>query len=215
AAELLTQQVDQLSDEIDVDNPTVAYPGNDTFAVILPGLVDDVDAVRTAHRLLAGFTLQAISGDFDLSISASIGVAVADEPSAGAEAISAAAGAARRASADGGSRVVVFQPSIDVRAADLLRQEADLRKAIAGDQLRVHYQPLLHVASERVVGVEALVRWEHPERGLLAPFHFIEIAEDSGLVVPLGWWVLRAACEQVRTWQLEVPEAEQLQLSVN
>src|SRR5690606_9742209 len=100
--------------------------------------------------------------------------------------VTAAVRAARQASTSGGGTVEVVDPSVGERASDRLRQEAELRDAIDAGQLELHYQPVVAVDDGRPVGVEALVRWRHPERGLLPPDAFVPLAEDSGLVVPLG-----------------------------
>src|SRR6185503_18782125 len=95
----------------------------------------------------------------------------------------------------------IFDPAMHQRAVTQLALEADLRRAVELEQLRLHYQPVLELASGRAIGVEALLRWEHPERGLLAPADFIELAEETGLIAPIGDWVLWHACRQLHEWR--------------
>src|SRR5215211_1168049 len=91
----------------------------------------------------------------------------------------------------------------------------NLRWAIEREELRVHYQPIVLLQSGNIVGFEALVRWQHPQRGMLYPVDFITIAEETGLIVPLGWWVLNEACQQIRAWQTEFPTMKSLSINVN
>ena len=101
------------------------------------------------------------------------------------------------------------------RAVEMLALETDLRRAIDGSQFKVHYQPIVELGTQRVVGFEALVRWEHPDRGLVGPNDFIPTAEKTGLIVPIGHYVLREACEQLSEWQRRFPMKPQLVVSVN
>jgi EAL domain-containing protein (putative c-di-GMP-specific phosphodiesterase class I) len=109
----------------------------------------------------------------------------------------------------------VFEESLRAKLLHRLDTELELRRAISGDELRVHYQPIIDVVTGAVVDIEALVRWEHPLRGLVPPAEFIPVAEETGLIAPLGEWVMREACRQVRVWQDEFPQPTGLGISVN
>jgi EAL domain-containing protein (putative c-di-GMP-specific phosphodiesterase class I) len=120
-----------------------------------------------------------------------------------------------RAKSQGGSRFCRFEPGMRAAAVQRIELEADLRRAVEQDEFVLHYQPIVELDSGRLTGVEALVRWRHPTRGLLAPGSFIPLAEETGLLVTIGRWVLRRACQQVHSWQLTIPGCEQLAMSVN
>src|SRR5262249_41556756 len=115
----------------------------------------------------------------------------------------------------GPGRHAVFDPAMHTRTVDRLKLESDLRAALERDELRVHYQPIVCLATGRIAGLEALARWEHPTRGAGSPATFIPIAEESGAILALGRWVLREACRQMRAWQAGRPKGLPLFLSVN
>jgi diguanylate cyclase (GGDEF)-like protein/PAS domain S-box-containing protein len=194
---------------------TVARLGGDEFTVLLEDLAEPEEARRVAERLADGLRPPFRLDGRDVFVSASIGIA---GPSAGAQAddlLRLADVAMYEAKHRGKARYAVFDVGMDDRAWKRLDLEAELRRAIATDQLRVHYQPLLDLQSGRIVEVEALVRWEHPARGLLPPGEFIPLAEETGLIVPLGRRVLEEACRQVRIWQLAYPSDPPLAVAVN
>jgi len=151
-----------------------------------------------------------------VTVTASIGVAFGAAGEKQAENLLRNADVAMyRAKSDGKSRYVMFDDSMRTDSLARLELENDLRRAIAEGELRVHYQPIVSMPSGRVEEVEALVRWQHPQRGLIAPDEFIPVAEETGLIVPLGQWVLDVACRQVAVWHNEFAAGPPLMLSVN
>ena len=195
---------------------SASYFADDMFGVILPSLDDETDGVRMAHELAGHLSLRHVVEGVTVDLTATVAVVIDDGSTTDpVQLVTAAVRAARQASTSGGGTVEVVDPSVGERASDLLRQEAELRDAIDAGQLELHYQPVVAVDDGRPVGVEALVRWRHPERGLLPPDAFVPLAEDSGLVVPLGLWVLSQACRDAARWRRELPGAADLFVSVN
>lgn len=183
---------------------TIARLGGDEFAMLMDDIRDPSEVVRVADRLLA-----EISKPFDVQgqqvyTSVSIGIALSatgyDNES---DMLRDADTAMYRAKAMGKARHEMFDSAMHTRALNLLRMEAELRQALERQQFRVFFQPIVDAVNDQFVGFEALVRWEHPERGLVPPGDFIPVAEDTGLIVPIGNWILREACARVRTWQVE------------
>jgi EAL domain-containing protein (putative c-di-GMP-specific phosphodiesterase class I) len=120
-----------------------------------------------------------------------------------------------QAKAGGKARHEVFDIAMHAGAIALLQLETDLRRAIERQEFRVHYQPIVSLKSGRINGFEALVRWQHPDRGLVSPIEFIPVAEETGLIVAIGLWVLREACRQMHEWQVQFPANPPLTISVN
>ncbi|WP_306208654.1 putative bifunctional diguanylate cyclase/phosphodiesterase [Actinoplanes sp. RD1] len=185
--------------------------GGDEFAVLLHHLPSREVAGAAAARLLEALRTPVIFGEHVLMVEASIGVAVREDPETSGETLlqqaDTALYAAKRA---GRGRFEYFSDVLDTKA-----READLRRAVAGDELVVYFQPAVALVTGELLGAEALVRWNHPVRGLLGPGEFIDLAEETGAIVPLGAWVLRAACREAAGWRAASPGAEALRLSVN
>ncbi|MBL7255699.1 EAL domain-containing protein [Actinoplanes sp. LDG1-01] len=190
---------------------TAGRLGGDEFAVVLTGLPDRDAAEQVARRIVAALDTPVIFGDLLLAVTASIGVAFRADGADDVEELLAHADTAMYAAKRGGrGRYRVYTPELDTRARD-----AELRHAVADGQLLLHYQPAVDLRGDVIVAVEALVRWNHPERGLLMPGAFIDLAEETGAIVPLGEWVLREACRQAARWRTEVPAAAGIYLNVN
>jgi diguanylate cyclase (GGDEF)-like protein len=174
--------------------------GGDEFALLLDG-VDHDQALSVAGRVLAAIAAPFALSRGAVSISASIGVVHADDVRGGVDLMRDADVAMYRAKSDGKNRIVSFEPAMQMRVARRLRKETELRHSIENGDFVLHYQPLVRLDSRQIVGAEALVRWEHPERDLLPPAEFIEVAEDTGLIVQLGRWVVEQAVRDAAEWQ--------------
>jgi diguanylate cyclase (GGDEF)-like protein/PAS domain S-box-containing protein len=196
---------------------TVARFGGDEFAILLDSIQDVRDATRIAERINFELALPFRVGRREVASSASIGIALSATGYDRADDVLHDADAAMyRAKAGGRARYEVFDTGMHARAAGLLQLERDLRKAVEAVEFDVFYQPIIELKTGTVVGVEALVRWRHPERGLLLPDEFLAVAETTGLIVPIGWAVAREACRQVRAWELEAaPNGLALTLGLN
>jgi diguanylate cyclase (GGDEF)-like protein len=190
---------------------TAGRLGGDEFAVVLTNLPNRATAENIAQRLVDALRTPVIFGDLILGVEASIGVAIRDETTGDAEQLIAHADTAMYAvKRSGRGRFQIYTPELDTRA-----QDAELRAAVENDELIVHFQPVVELAGGAGTAVEALVRWNHPTRGLLMPGAFIEMAEETGAIIPLGEWVLREACRQAAEWRAQCPTAERMWLSVN
>jgi diguanylate cyclase (GGDEF)-like protein len=190
--------------------------GGDEFVVLCEDLASERDAIDIAERLAQSVQQPIALDTGELVVTTSIGVAlgkaVADSP----EALVRDADAAMYQAKDGGrARYELFDSDTRVRAVKRLKTENELRRAIDAGGLRLHYQPLVRLGDQRIAALEALVRWQHPERGLLPPAEFIPVAEETGLIAPLGAWVLEEACRQSARWQQAAPEGPPLRIAVN
>jgi len=194
---------------------TVARLGGDEFAVLIEDGSSSEQVIEVAGRIVETLKEPFAFAGSSLRVAASVGVAFA-EPGEGVEELLRNADVAMyRAKAQGKSCYCVFQPKMQEAVRDRLRIEADLTRAINKNELRLLFQPIVDLESGYLLGVEALVRWQHPERGLIAPAEFISVAEETGQVAGLGRWVLFEACRQVRDWQKRMPMGAQLRVAVN
>jgi len=194
---------------------TAGRMGGDEFAVLVEDLNDPGDAVRFAERIIESMRRPFIIGDHHLAVRCSIGIAVTDEQQTTEELLRNADLAMYAAKRRGKGRFEVFDPSMHQVAVLRAGLEDDLRRGVENEEFLLHYQPVVDLATNRITGVEALVRWQHPTRGLVPPAEFIPLAEDTGLILPIGRWVLREACRQVRLWQVDRAEPLAVRISVN
>jgi diguanylate cyclase (GGDEF)-like protein len=184
------------------DSDFLARLGGDEFVVMLPRLAHREDASQVATKLIDALQIPVIIGNHELSVSTSIGIALYPEDGEDVSTLLKHADIAMyKAKNEGRNTFSYFTADMDAHALEHLMLENGLRRAIERDELRLHFQPQVAAKDGRLLGCEALVRWQHPEHGLLMPGRFIQIAEDSGLIQSLGEWVLHKACEQQVAWE--------------
>ena len=199
-----------------IDN-TLARLGGDEFTVLLDDIRDPSDAVRVAERIQQAVRAPISMGSGqEVFTTASIGIAISVSASSSDEDLVRDADIAMyRAKASGGDQCAVFDATMHERAVERLQLETDLRRAIEREEFRLQYQPIVSLRDHRVIGFEALIRWQHPERGLLSPAAFLALAEETGLITRIDQWVLREACAQARRWQTQFPAGSPASVSVN
>ncbi len=193
---------------------TPARLGGDEFAVLVESALTEEHLLDLARRVLGELTAAVQLDGHTLLPCASIGVAAGHGTTADTVLRNADV-AMYVAKQQGKGTVALFHPDMHVELIDQLELKSDLSGALGDDQLVVHYQPLVDLDTGRTAGVEALLRWHHPDRGSIPPAQFIPLAEETGLIVPIGRWVLEQTCAQVRTWQLAHPASARLYASVN
>ncbi|HZC22076.1 MAG TPA: EAL domain-containing protein, partial [Candidatus Binatia bacterium] len=190
--------------------------GGDEYTLILDAVSDPSDAMRIAKRIQSVVAEPFFVDSQEVRASASIGIALGTLAHERPEDVLKDADAAmRRAKGLGGSRCEVFDEAMHTRAEGRLRLEADLRTALSARQFRIHYQPVVRLDTRAVSGFEALLRWEHPTHGLISPYRFIEVAEDSGILVSIGHWLMLQACRQLQEWEQSAFPQEPLHVTVN
>jgi diguanylate cyclase (GGDEF)-like protein/PAS domain S-box-containing protein len=195
---------------------TVARLGGDEFTLLVEDIEDASDAIRVAERVQAELSLPFTLDGQEIFTSASIGIALNttdyDNPAA---LLRDADIAMYQAKSQGSARYQIFNQEMYARAVALLQLETDLRNALERQEFRLQYQPIVSLESGSIAGFEALLRWQHPDNGLLNPGSFIQAAEEAGLIAHICEWVLCIACSQLRQWQLQLPTASSLSMSVN
>jgi diguanylate cyclase (GGDEF)-like protein/PAS domain S-box-containing protein len=194
---------------------TVARLGGDEFVILLEDIHDVNRVTAVANRIQQTLTQPFTLEGHEVFTTASIGIALSQVGYELPEDVLRDADIAMyRAKAQGRACYEIFNPKMYVRAVALLQIETDLRRAIDRQEFELCYQPIVSLKTYRISGFEALLRWRHSSRGLVSPAEFIPIAEETGLIIPIGWWVLREACCQMRAWQVQFPTAP-LTISVN
>jgi diguanylate cyclase (GGDEF)-like protein len=195
---------------------TLARMGGDEFTILLDDIRDASDGIRVAERIQQKLASPFLISGQEVSITASIGIAISATGYSTAEDILRDADTAMyRAKALGKSRYEICDPAMHARAVSRLKLETDLRRAMDRDEFRVHYQPIVSLRDWRIIGFEALLRWQRPGFGLVMPGEFVEVAEETGQIPFIGLWVLREACRQMRAWNLQFPSDPAFTIAVN
>jgi len=193
---------------------TLARFGSDEFALLVSGLPGPEEAGRIALKLLETVQAPFVVEGRELFLTLSVGVSLFPDDGTDEEALLRNSGSAlHQAKEKGRDTIQLYAPAMNMRALERLALEGALRRAVARDELVLHYQPIVEARSGRIMGAEALLRWRHPERGLLYPADFIDLAESTGLITGMGPWILATACAQARSWQ--EPGRPGLVLSLN
>jgi diguanylate cyclase (GGDEF)-like protein len=222
--ELLVEVADRLSRCVrHVDTVTrlpsgedlVARLGGDEFAVLLDDIRDVSDAIRVADRIRESLLPPVRLRGKDVAITASIGITTSASHYRTADTMLRDADTAMYRAKAGGGGSMIFDQAMHAQALERLHLESELHKALEREEFVLHYQPIVSLPEEQIVGFEALIRWYSPHRGLVSPVDFIPIAEETGLIVPLGSWVLREACQQVHLWRQRFGPEPLLNVNVN
>ncbi len=190
--------------------------GGDEFAILVDDMRDATDATRIASRITDSMAASFYLSEREVFATARIGIAVSgDKYQHPEELLRDANTAMSRARRSGRASHEVFDEAMHRRAVQVLNLETGLRCALERDELLLHYQPIVSLQDGKIAGLESLVRWNHPELGIIPPDEFIPIAEETGLIVPIGWRVLSKSCEQMREWKADLPPGNEIDLSVN
>jgi diguanylate cyclase (GGDEF)-like protein len=208
----MARRLESCTREVDM----VARLGGDEFAILLDGIPNSTEAINMARRIQEKLQSHFNLSGHEVFTTTSIGIALSstgyDHPE---NMLRDADTAMYRAKAQGKACYEVFDKGMHTHAVYVLQMENDLRRALDREELRVYYQPIVSLENGQLAGFEALIRWQHPERGFINPADFIPLAEDTGLIVPLGLWILRKACLQLSQWQWQSPANRSLFMSVN
>jgi len=208
--------LEKATESLEIEESTLFRIGGDEFVALLIGLPNDTAVSTVADQLQAALAQPFSLHDHEVFISCSIGVALANSTYQRAEEILRDADTAMyQAKAAGKSRFAIFGEQMHATTMARWRMENELRGAIEHEELILHYQPIISLASARVVELEALVRWQHPQRGLVAPMDFIPLTEETGMIVPIGMMAMRMACNDIRRWSVQLPEFANVSVGVN
>lgn len=194
---------------------TLARLGGDEFCLLMEGLMEPNTAIVVAERIVEAMQAPFLIGRQTVFMTTSIGIAMATEKMQAEELIRRADLTMYRAKRNGKATYEVYDPTTELVDLERLTLEADLRRALEQEEFKVVYQPIVQFATGRITGVEALLRWEHPQQGLVLPMAFIPVAEETGLIVPIGNWILNEACRQAKRWQDDLQGQPPLTMSVN
>lgn len=198
------------------ESDTVARLGGDEFAILLDNINDITDAINTADAIQIRLSQSSPLLNHNFSPSASIGIAIGDYRCQNATDLLRNADIAMyRAKEMGKARYAIFNQELHQQAIQRLEIESDLKRAIGSNELLVYYQPIIELKSQQLKGFECLIRWQHPQKGLIFPMQFIPIAEELGLISSLGLWVLQESCRQLKKWQTKYKQAQELSINVN
>lgn len=210
----LLQAVGRRMDALLGENETLARLGGDEFAVLMEEVDSPVAGAEQAQRVIDGLCQPFQIDDYSLHISASIGITMFPADAQDPDGLIKCADIAMfKAKDDGRNTYKYYERSMNLKTHELLLLENDLRHALTKQQLVLHYQPQLDLQGGKIVGFEALLRWNHPEKGMISPLEFIPLAEETGLIVAMGEWILLTACRQIRDWNHQY--GQQLRIAVN
>lgn len=212
--ELLVRVARRLEENLGVRG-TAARLGGDEFTVLLEGVEDPGEPIRAAKRTYEELEKPFLVGGHEIVVRASVGIALSADTTISPGDLLRNANVAMFKAKKGKLGYAVYDPSMHAEVLERLRMENDLRRALSNEELEVHYQPKVSLRTGEIVGVEALVRWRHPERGMISPGQFIPLAEETGLIVPIGIWVLETACRQAKEWEKRSPDSTPLTMAVN
>ncbi|RTK99992.1 MAG: EAL domain-containing protein [Neisseriaceae bacterium] len=183
---------------------TISRQGGDEFILLLTGLHRREDAIQIIEHIQAAVANVYLIDDYEFNVTSSVGLSLFPDDGNDHDALIKNADAAMyQAKAAGRNSYHVFTDELKEKAVERVQIESGLRRALENGELRLNYQPQIDIASGRIIGAETLIRWHHPELGVISPLRFIPVAEESGLIVPIGEWILQQACKQARQWQVD------------